>query len=64
LTNSPELQPCAPRCWRVVEEVGPNAQGVRKGDRVMLPFQIFCGGRYYCKPRSANSTLSSCPHEA
>ena len=32
----------------VVEELGPNAQGVRKGDRVMLPFQIFCGGCYYC----------------
>jgi threonine dehydrogenase-like Zn-dependent dehydrogenase len=32
----------------VVEEVGPNVQGVRPGDRVMLPFQIFCGGCYYC----------------
>src|SRR5918911_2031158 len=33
----------------VVEELGPNAQGVKKGDRVMLPFQIFCGGCYYCQ---------------
>src|SRR4051812_2126693 len=33
----------------VVEELGPGAQGVRKGDRVMLPFQIFCGGCYYCQ---------------
>src|SRR4051812_30413513 len=32
----------------VVEEVGPGARGVQKGDRVMLPFQIFCGGCYYC----------------
>lgn len=32
----------------VVEEIGPNAQGIKKGDRVMLPFQIFCGGCYYC----------------
>ena len=32
----------------VVEELGPEAQGVRKGDRVMLPFQIFCGGCYFC----------------
>jgi threonine dehydrogenase-like Zn-dependent dehydrogenase len=32
----------------IVEEVGPNVAGVRKGDRVMLPFQIFCGGCYYC----------------
>jgi threonine dehydrogenase-like Zn-dependent dehydrogenase len=32
----------------VVEEVGPNGDGVRRGDRVMLPFQIFCGGCFYC----------------
>lgn len=33
----------------VVEEIGPDVMGVRKGDRVMLPFQIFCGGCYYCQ---------------
>jgi threonine dehydrogenase-like Zn-dependent dehydrogenase len=32
----------------IVEEVGTNAQGVQRGDRVMLPFQIFCGGCYFC----------------
>jgi threonine dehydrogenase-like Zn-dependent dehydrogenase len=32
----------------VVEELGPGASGVHKGDRVMLPFQIFCGGCYFC----------------
>jgi len=32
-----------------VEEVGPNAKGVKRGDRVMLPFQIFCGGCFYCQ---------------
>ena len=32
----------------IVEEVGSNAQGVQRGDRVMLPFQIFCGGCYFC----------------
>ncbi|MGA9522276.1 MAG: zinc-dependent alcohol dehydrogenase [Myxococcaceae bacterium] len=32
----------------VVEELGPDAEGVSVGDRVMLPFQIFCGGCYFC----------------
>jgi threonine dehydrogenase-like Zn-dependent dehydrogenase len=31
-----------------VEEIGPEVEGVEVGDRVMLPFQIFCGGCYYC----------------
>jgi threonine dehydrogenase-like Zn-dependent dehydrogenase len=28
----------------VVEELGTDAEGVRRGDRVAIPFQIFCGG--------------------
>jgi threonine dehydrogenase-like Zn-dependent dehydrogenase len=32
----------------IVEEVGPGAVGVKRGDRVMLPFQIFCGSCFYC----------------
>ncbi len=31
-----------------IEQLGPEARGVQVGDRVMLPFQIFCGGCYYC----------------
>jgi threonine dehydrogenase-like Zn-dependent dehydrogenase len=33
----------------IVEEIGPNARGIKRGDRVMLPFQIFCGGCFYCQ---------------
>ena len=33
----------------VVEEVGPQADGVAKGDRLMVPFNISCGGCYYCE---------------
>src|SRR5512132_2360547 len=33
----------------VVEEVGPDCAGVSVGDRVMVPFNIFCGGCYYCQ---------------
>jgi threonine dehydrogenase-like Zn-dependent dehydrogenase len=32
----------------VVEEVGPEVSGVRPGDRVAIPFQIFCGACYFC----------------
>src|SRR3954447_22011732 len=32
----------------IVEEVGPQAHGVEPGDRVMVPFNIFCGGCYFC----------------
>ncbi len=32
----------------VVEEVGPEVQGVAPGDRVVVPFNISCGGCYYC----------------
>jgi len=33
----------------MIEETGPECTGLRKGDRVIVPFQIFCGGCYYCQ---------------
>jgi threonine dehydrogenase-like Zn-dependent dehydrogenase len=32
-----------------VEEIGPEVTGIERGERVMLPFQIFCGGCFYCE---------------
>ena len=32
----------------VVEEVGPSVQNLSRGDRVMVPFNIFCGSCFYC----------------
>ncbi|WP_054955961.1 zinc-dependent alcohol dehydrogenase [Paenibacillus dakarensis] len=32
----------------IVEEVGPEVTKVKKGDRVVLPFNISCGHCYYC----------------
>jgi threonine dehydrogenase-like Zn-dependent dehydrogenase len=40
----------------VVEEVGPSVQNLHKGDRVMVPFNIFCGTCFYC----ARGLYSSC----
>src|SRR3712207_9370095 len=32
----------------VVEEVGPSVQSLQSGDRVMVPFNVFCGSCYFC----------------
>lgn len=39
----------------IVEETGSSVTGIKKGDRVMLPFQIFCGSCFFCQ-----RGLSSC----
>ena len=33
----------------IVEEVGPSVQKLKKGDHVLVPFNIFCGSCYFCK---------------
>ncbi|MVA75484.1 alcohol dehydrogenase catalytic domain-containing protein [Auraticoccus sp. F435] len=32
----------------VVEEVGPSVQRLQRGDRVMVPFNIYCGSCWFC----------------
>ncbi|MDC0745431.1 zinc-dependent alcohol dehydrogenase [Polyangium mundeleinium] len=33
----------------VVEELGPSVQTLKRGDRVVVPFNISCGTCYFCK---------------
>jgi threonine dehydrogenase-like Zn-dependent dehydrogenase len=33
----------------VVEEVGPAVQKLKKGDQVLVPFNIFCGSCFFCR---------------
>jgi len=33
----------------IVEEVGPEVTKLKKGDRVVLPFNVSCGDCYYCQ---------------
>lgn len=32
----------------VVEEVGPDVQNLKIGDRVMVPFNVYCGSCWFC----------------
>ncbi|MGY1841502.1 MULTISPECIES: zinc-dependent alcohol dehydrogenase [unclassified Modestobacter] len=40
----------------VVEQVGPSVESLAVGDRVMVPFNIFCGSCWYC----ARGLYSNC----
>jgi len=33
----------------VVEEVGPDVQHLKKGDHVLVPFNVFCGSCFFCQ---------------
>ncbi|WP_239021849.1 zinc-dependent alcohol dehydrogenase [Nocardioides jishulii] len=40
----------------VVDEVGPSVEHLQPGDRVMVPFNVFCGTCYFC----AKGLYSNC----
>ena len=40
----------------VVDEVGPSVQNVQPGDRVMVPFNVYCGVCFFC----ARGLYSNC----
>ncbi|MDX1887665.1 zinc-dependent alcohol dehydrogenase [Mycolicibacterium sp. 120270] len=40
----------------VVEEVGPSVRNLKRGDRVMVPFNIYCGSCFFC----ARGLYSNC----
>lgn len=40
----------------VVEKVGPSVQNLKVGDRVLVPFNIFCGSCFFC----ARGLYSNC----
>lgn len=48
----------------IVEEVGPEVSKVKKGDRVVLPFNISCGHCYYCEHDMESQCDNSNPNEA
>lgn len=46
----------------IVEEVGPDVTKVKKGDRVVIPFNISCGHCYFCDHGLTSMCDNSNPH--
>ncbi|MFV8828851.1 zinc-dependent alcohol dehydrogenase [Alkalihalobacterium sp. APHAB7] len=46
----------------IVEEVGPEVTKVKKGDRVVVPFNIACGHCIYCEHDLTSQCDNSNPH--
>lgn len=46
----------------VIEEVGPSVTSIKKGDRVVLPFNIACGWCFNCERQYTNACLTLNPH--
>jgi S-(hydroxymethyl)glutathione dehydrogenase/alcohol dehydrogenase len=46
----------------IVEEVGPEVTKVKKGDRVIIPFNVSCGECWYCKHGLTSQCDNSNPH--
>jgi S-(hydroxymethyl)glutathione dehydrogenase / alcohol dehydrogenase len=46
----------------IVEEVGPEVTKVKKGDRVIIPFNVSCGECFYCKHDLTSQCDNSNPH--
>jgi S-(hydroxymethyl)glutathione dehydrogenase / alcohol dehydrogenase len=46
----------------IVEEVGPEVKKVKKGDRVIVPFNVSCGVCWYCQHDLTSQCDNSNPH--
>ena len=46
----------------IVEEVGKDVTKVKKGDRVIIPFNVACGKCYYCDHQLESQCDHSNPH--
>lgn len=46
----------------IVEEVGPEVERVKKGDRVVIPFTVACGQCFYCQNQLESQCDNANPH--
>jgi S-(hydroxymethyl)glutathione dehydrogenase/alcohol dehydrogenase len=47
----------------IVEETGPDVTRVKKGDRVVIPFNVSCGHCFYCQNEMESQCDNSNPHK-
>ncbi|MCM3714525.1 glutathione-dependent formaldehyde dehydrogenase [Alkalihalobacillus oceani] len=47
----------------IVEEVGPDVKNVKKGDRVVIPFNVSCGECHFCQNQMESQCDHSNPHK-
>jgi threonine dehydrogenase-like Zn-dependent dehydrogenase len=46
----------------IVEEIGRDVKNLQKGDRVVIPFTIACGGCFFCKKKLWSACENSNPN--
>ncbi|MCE7790884.1 glutathione-dependent formaldehyde dehydrogenase [Salipaludibacillus sp. CUR1] len=46
----------------IVEETGPDVKSLKKGDRVVIPFNVSCGTCHFCKNQMESQCDESNPH--
>ncbi|MFC5712827.1 zinc-dependent alcohol dehydrogenase [Thalassorhabdus alkalitolerans] len=46
----------------IVEEVGPEVKNLKKGDRVVIPFNVSCGTCFYCEHQMESQCDEANPH--
>lgn len=46
----------------IVEEVGPGVQKIKKGDRVVVPFNVSCGECHFCQNQMESQCDNANPH--
>lgn len=47
----------------VVEEVGPDVKSIKKGDRVVIPFNVGCGECHFCRNQMESQCDNANPHQ-
>ncbi|WP_047152823.1 zinc-dependent alcohol dehydrogenase [Aneurinibacillus tyrosinisolvens] len=62
IANFPEDYIIGHEPMGIVEEVGPEVTKVKKGDRVIIPFNVACGQCWYCNHELTSQCDNSNPH--